>query len=254
MVLRFWIAIGLGLVPLASPEGQSPVRIFAAASLTEALLETIEVFHSKPGHGSGIRVIPQFGASSDLARQILAGAPAHLFFSADEKQMERLVAEKAIERASRTDLLSNHLVIVVPREGSSAVSSPEDLEQVSRIAFADPQAVPAGVYARQYLEARGLWERLKTRVVPTLDVRAALAAVAAGNVEAAFVYSTDAKIEPRVRVAFEVPAGEGPRIRYPLGLVSGSDEGARAFFRFLQSSEAAAVFTRYGFAVIGSEE
>jgi molybdate transport system substrate-binding protein len=90
-------------------------------------------------------------------------------------------------------------------------------------------------------------------VVPTLDVRAALAAVAAGNVEAALVYSTDAKIEPRVRVAFEVPAGEGPRIRYPLGLVTGSNEDARRFLRFLQSSEAAAVFTRYGFEVIRTE-
>jgi molybdate transport system substrate-binding protein len=252
--LSFWTAIGLGLALLASTDGESTVRIFAAASLTDALLETMKIFESKQGAGPSIRVVPQFGASSDLARQILAGAPAHLFFSADEKQMDRLLAENAIERDSRRDLLSNRLVIVVPREGSSLVRSPQDLERVRRIALADPEAVPAGVYARRYLESLGLWDRLRSRVVPTLDVRAALAAVAAGNVDAAFVYSTDAKIEARVRVAFEVPAGEGPKIRYPLGVVSGSQETARAFFRFLQSPEAAAVFSRHGFEVVGVEE
>jgi molybdate transport system substrate-binding protein len=148
-------------------------------------------------------------------------------------------------------LLSNHLVIVEARAAGEPIRSPRDLERGGRIALADPEAVPAGVYARQYLEKLGLWDRVRSRVVPTLDVRAALAAVASGNVDAGFVYRTDAILEPRVRVAFEVPRDEGPRIVYPLALVRGGSEEARALFRFLVSPEAAAVFERYGFVVLG---
>ena len=225
----------------------STVRVFAAASLTDSLGEIIDLFEASH---EGVRVVPQFGASNDLARQILAGAPAHLFFSADERQMDRAMAGGSIEEGSRRDLLSNHLVIVEARASGEPIRSPRDLERGGRIALADPEAVPAGVYARQYLEKLGLWDRVRSRVVPTLDVRAALAAVASGNVDAGFVYRTDAILEPRVRVAFEVPRDEGPRIVYPLALVRGGSEEARALFRFLVSPEAAAVFERYGFVVL----
>ena len=225
----------------------STVRVFAAASLTDSLGEIIDLFEASH---EGVRVVPQFGASNDLARQILAGAPAHLFFSADERQMDRAMAGGSIEEGSRRDLLSNHLVIVEGRASGEPIRSPRDLERGGRIALADPEAVPAGVYARQYLEKLGLWDRVRSRVVPTLDVRAALAAVASGNVDAGFVYRTDAILEPRVRVAFEVPRDEGPRIVYPLALVRGGSEEARALFRFLVSPEAAAVFERYGFVVL----
>jgi len=225
----------------------STVRVFAAASLTDSLGEIIDLFEASH---EGVRVVPQFGASNDLARQILAGAPAHLFFSADERQMDRAMAGGSIEEGSRRDLLSNHLVIVEGRASGEPIRSPRDLERGGRIALADPEAVPAGVYARQYLEKLGLWDRVRSRVVPTLDVRAALAAVASGNVDAGFVYRTDAILEPRVRVAFEVPRDEGPRIVYPLALVRGGSEGARALFRFLVSPQATAVFERYGFVVL----
>jgi molybdate transport system substrate-binding protein len=147
-------------------------------------------------------------------------------------------------------LLSNQLVVVEGRASGEPIRSPRDLGRGGRIALADPEAVPAGVYARQYLEKLGLWDRVRARVVPTLDVRAALAAVASGNVEAGFVYRTDAILESRVRVAFEVPRDGGPRIVYPLALVRGGSEEARALFRFLVSPEAAAVFERYGFVVL----
>jgi molybdate transport system substrate-binding protein len=225
----------------------STVRVFAAASLTDSLGEIIDLFEASH---EGVRVVPQFGASNDLARQILAGAPAHLFFSADERQMDRAMAGGSIEEGSRRDLLSNQLVVVEARAAGEPIRSPRDLERGLRIALADPEAVPAGVYARQYLEKLGLWDRVRARVVPTLDVRAALAAVASGNVDAGFVYRTDAILEPRVRVAFEVPRDEGPRIVYPLALVRGGSEEARALFRFLVSPEAAAVFERYGFVVL----
>jgi len=237
-----WMALAAAL---------STVRVFAAASLNDSLGEVIDLFEASH---TGVRVVPQFGASNDLARQILAGAPAHLFFSADERQMDRVAAGGGIEEGWRQDLLSNQLVIVEGRTAVSRIRGPRDLERVERIALGDPEAVPAGVYARQYLEKLGLWERLASRVVPTLDVRAALAAVASGNVEAGFVYRTDASLERRVRVAFEVPRDEGPRIVYPLALVRGGSEDARALYRFLASPVARAVFERYGFLVLGPNE
>lgn len=226
----------------------STVRVFAAASLSDSLEEIIDLFEASH---PGARVVPQFGASNDLARQILAGAPDHLFVSADERQMDRVASSGWIEKGWRRDLLSNQLVIVEGANVPSRIRGPKDLEAVDRIALGDPQAVPAGVYARQYLEKLGLWERLAGRVVPTLDVRAALAAVASGNVDAGFVYRTDASLEKRVRIAFEVPREEGPRIVYPLALVRGGSEEARALYRFLFSAEARAVFERHGFMVLG---
>jgi molybdate transport system substrate-binding protein len=106
------------------------------------------------------------------------------------------------------------------------------------------------VYAREYLEKLGLWERLSSRVVPTLDARAALAAVASGNVDAGIVYETDARMEPRVRVALVVPRDEGPPIVYPLALLRGGNEEARALYLFFLSAEAKAVFERRGFTVL----
>jgi molybdate transport system substrate-binding protein len=235
------------LLSLSTPQARDTVRIFAAASLTDAISEVIAAFESSH---PDVRVVPQFGGSNDLARQILAGAPAHLFFPADERQMDRLDAEGAIDSDSRRDLLSNQLVIVEALSAQPRIRTPADLEEVGKIALADPEAVPAGVYAREYLESLKLWRSVRPRVVPTLDVRAALAAVASGNVDAGFVYRTDALLERRVRVAFAVPAVEGPRIVYPLALVRGAgspSEAARSLYRFLVSSEAQPIFERHGF-------
>lgn len=232
-------------------EVDGTVRIFAAASLSDSLAEVIGAFETSH---PGVRVVPQFGASNDLARQILAGAPAHLFLSADDRQMERVAASGWIEKGWRRDLLSNQLVIVEGRTAPPRIHGPQDLEQVERIALGDPEAVPAGVYARRYLEKAGLWERLAARVVPTLDVRAALAAVASGNVDAGFVYRTDTSLEKRVRIAFEVPRDEGPRIVYPLALVGGGSEDARSLYRFLASAEVGTIFEKHGFVVLGGEK
>jgi molybdate transport system substrate-binding protein len=223
------------------------VRIFAAASLTDSLGEALSLFQR--AHPD-VRVIAQFGGSNDLVRQILAGAPADLFFSADERQMDRLQKEGFVE--SRKDVLSNGLVLVQPISSALDLRSTADLRKAERIAMADPGAVPAGVYAREYLERLGIWEEVRPRIVPTLDVRGALAAVAAANVDAAFVYRTDASIEPRVRVAFEVPREEGPKIVYPLASIRGrASDAAAALFRFLVTPEARAIFERYGFLDLG---
>jgi molybdate transport system substrate-binding protein len=236
-----------GLLALARRVGGETVVVFAAASLTEALTEIGAAFERR----TGSRVVFSFGASSDLARQIRAGAPAEVFVSADLSRMDELEAAGLVRAADRTTLLSNRLAVVVPKALTLAMRSPSDLTGARRIALADPEAVPAGVYARQWLEALGLWATLRDRVVPTLDVRAALAAVASEAADVGVVYRTDAGISTRVRVAFEVPEGEAPRIVYPAALLARSTgTAARAFVTSLRSAESRAVFTRLGFVVL----
>ena len=240
----FAILVLLSAVGTGSPE---EVTVFAAASLADAVEEIGRAYEKD----SGNKVVLNVGASNDLARQILAGAGADLFFSADRAQMD--VVEKAglVRGSDRIELLSNVLVVVVPAAAPTTVGSPADLALLRRIALADPEAVPAGVYARGYLESVGLWSALKDRVIPTLNVRAALAAVESGNADAALVYRTDAALSRRVRVAFTVPAEGGPGIVYVLApLVISRKPAALALVRRLAGPEARTVFERYGFRVL----
>lgn len=231
--------------------GQEPVRIFAAASLTDALAAVISDFEK--AHPS-MPVVVQYGGSNDLARQILAGAPADLFFSADRRQLDRVASHGLIDVEYRADVLSNELVVVRHRDAPDTVERPSDLEGLGRIAMADPQAVPAGVYARLYLESQGLWSRLRTRVVPTLDVRGALAAVASGNVDGGFVYRTDAAIEERAKIVYVVPREEGPPIFYSLGILEARTRpNVRALYDYLRSDAAGRIFEQFGFVVLEGE-
>ena len=224
--------------------------VFAAASLTEVLRDlgaSYEKTHPD-------RIAFNFGASSDLARQITAGAPADAFFSADVARMEELEQAGLVDRRERRNVLSNVLVIVVPRDAKTTIAEPSDLKKLRTIALANPEAVPAGVYAKQYLGSIGLWEPLKDKVVPTLDVRAALAVVGAEQAEAGIVYATDAAISKKVRVAFRVSREQGPPIVYPVAPLERSGKpAARAFVGFLASRDAAATYERYGFTVLPPE-
>ncbi len=221
--------------------------MLAAASLTDVLEELAESYQK----ASGDTLVLSFGASNLLARQVEEGAPADLFLSADEASMDRLEAQKLLVAGSRRSLLSNRLVIVVPTDSPLSIRTAEDLagSAVRHLALAEPRTVPAGIYAREYLSRKGLWERLAERVIPADNVRAALAVVEGGDAEAGIVYASDARMTRRVRVAFTVPAAEGPRISYPVALLSGSHEpeAARRVLEYLSSEAALAVFRRYGF-------
>ncbi len=224
--------------------------MFAAASLADALAEVGIAWAAV----SLSRPVFNFGASSDLARQIRAGAPADVFLSADRAQMDALEREGLVRAADRHDLLSNTLVVVVPSSSPARITGPRDLLAFATIALADPQAVPAGVYARAWLEGLGVWDELARRVVPTLHVRAALAAVESENAEAGIVYRTDAALSKRVRVVLEVPRQEGPPIVYPVApLATSGKPAAVAFVAYLRSAAARAVFTRHGFLVLGGQ-
>jgi molybdate transport system substrate-binding protein len=225
------------------------LHVFAAASLTDAMKEIGAGFEKQ----SGVHVSLNFGASSLLARQIEEGASADVFFSADEAKMDQLQKDGLIDQSSRKDLLGNSLVIVASADFSLTISTPADLlkPEIRKIALADPAAVPAGIYAREFLTHEALWEKLKAKVVPTENVRAALAAVEAGNADAAFVYKTDAAISKRVRVVYSAQEKDSPAIRYPMAIVKETKSRAAAeqFIVYLQSAAATAVFERFGFVV-----
>lgn len=225
------------------------VLVFAAASLSDALQE----IRARYEPGTADRVSFNFAASSALARQIDAGAPADLFFSADEEKMDPLQAKGLIVAATRASVLSNALVLVTPGDDARLAGPADLLKPVcARLALASPEAVPAGIYAKAYLRSHGWWEGVEAKVVPTENVRAALAAVESANADAAFVYRTDARASGKVRVAYEVPAAEAPSITYPVALVAGTrnEAAAKRFLRYLRGPEAGAVFTRHGFTVL----
>lgn len=241
--LLFLLIALAGAMPVAADE----VTIYAAASLTDALKEVVQGFEAHSGH----EVLFSLGASSDLARQIQAGAPADVFFAADEAQMKALESAGLVRAADRVNVLSNRLAVVVPASSTTKISQPTDLLAVKHLALADPEAVPAGVYARSWLVSVGLWDKLKDQVVPTLNVRAALAAVESENAEAGVVYRTDAAISKKVKTAFEVPREQGPTIVYPLApLVASKKAATPELVKYLVSATAREVYARSGFIVL----
>ena len=224
------------------------VNVYAAASLTDVLKEIAANYEKQ----SSDKIVFNFAASSMLARQITERAPADIFFSADEAKMNDLQKAGLIVNDTRRDMLSNSLVIVVPNDSRLTITSPDDLlAKTQKIAVADPRAVPAGIYTKEYLTGPGLWEKLASKIVPTENVRAALAAVESGNVDAGFVYKTDADISKKVKIAFSVPIEKGPAIRYPGAIVKETKNklAAENFLRYLQSNDARKLFERYGFIV-----
>jgi molybdate transport system substrate-binding protein len=226
------------------------ILVSAAASLTDVLKEIAAGYGTKSKNS----VRFNFGASNALARQIEEGAPADIFFSADLAQMHNLDQSGRLEPGTARNLLSNQLVIVVPADSKLAISSPKDLlkAEIKRIALAEPSAVPVGVYSSKYLADERLWEQLKSKIVPVQDVRATLASVESGNVDAGFVYKTDAAISKKVKVAYEVPVANGPKIMYPAAIVKESQHkrDARIFLNYLSTPEAKAIFKKYGFATV----
>lgn len=225
------------------------ILVSAAASLTDAIKEIGRIYQTQSEHTVNFN----FGPSSGLARQIDEGAPADIFFSADLAQMDRLEKNGRLEPGTRKNLLSNQLVMIVPFDSKLALSSPKDLLKaaVRTIVLAEPSSVPAGVYSKKYLVDEALWDSVSSKVVPVQDVRATLASVESGNVDAGFVYKTDAAISDRVNVVYEVPLDQGPSITYPIAVVKESKQkdAARDFIRFLESPAAKNIFDEYGFIV-----
>ena len=242
-------ALALGLAMLL-PAGQAPaekrITVSAAVSLTDAMGAVADAYSRT---GRGVRF--NFGASNVLARQIVNGAPVDVFISADEAQMDVVAAAGLLQAGSRVPLLRNQLAVAVPSDRPRTFRSFREIADPAfkRIAIGDPAAVPAGVYAKAYLQKEGLWQAVEARIVPTGSVRAALAAVESGAADAAIVYRTDVRVSPKVTVAWTVPVPDGPRVVYPGAVIrttTAADEAQR-FLDFLRSDVAVRIFERFGF-------
>ncbi len=242
------------LSPLPAAAGAEPVTIFAAASTTDAMTEIAELYEERSGQA--LRTV--FAASSTLARQIAQGAPADLYLSANPRWMDHLESRALIVPGSRRDLLGNSLVLIAPAAAPARIEIAPGLDLPSLLgdrplALADPDHVPAGIYAVEALGRLGAWPLASGRAAYTANVRAALALVDRGEAAAGIVYATDAAIAPRVRVLGTFPPDSHTAIRYPLAMIAGKDKAeTEAFHAFLQGPEAAARFRARGFILPGA--
>ena len=243
----------LTLLPAAAPHGRAAERgplILAAASLQESLNEAADAWAAK-GHR---RPIISFAGSSSLARQIMVGAPADLFLSADESWMDAVEKAGLLRPATRTTLLGNRLVLIGPASGKLRLNPARGFPLAralgrGRLAVADTRAVPAGKYAREALISLGVWRDVAARLAPAENVRAAMALVERRAAPLGIVYATDARASKRVRVVGHFPASSHTPIRYPIAILKASRHRDAAGFRaFLLSSEGRAIFARHGFS------
>ncbi len=205
---------------------------------------------------AGGKVAASYAASSALARQLEQGAPADVFGSADLEWMDYAVRNKAIDDATRINLLGNRLVLIAPKTsaiGDVAIGPGFDLAALAgdgRIATGDVASVPVGKYARAALESLGAWPAAERKFAMTENVRAALTLVARQEAALGIVYETDAKVEPGVKIVGRFPADSHPPIVYPFAAVTGAKGPAADYLAFLKSSAAKTIFERYGFTFL----
>ena len=231
--------------------GGETLTVFAAASLTEAMTEAGRKFEQS----QGVAVRFSFAASSTLARQIEAGAPAGLVALASEEWADYLAGRGMILRETRISVVGNRLVLIAPSGDEIALSEPPTTGEITatlgpagRLALGDPAHVPAGIYARQALESLGLWPAVAAHLALTDNVRAALTLVARGEAALGVVYATDARIAPDVRTVATLPGTSHTPVSYPFAIVRDGDSAeARAFLAFLAGAEGLAIFERFGF-------
>ena len=221
------------------------MTVSAAASLTDAFGEMKALFEK--AH-PGLTVYTNFAASNPLLKQLEEGAPADVFASADQETMDKAVAARVVDPATRRNFAVNDLVLIVPR-GAKKPASLEDLKAMKRIAIGNPDSVPAGRYTRDALTAAGLWEALLPECVQAASVRQALAYVARGEADAGFVYRTDAlQMGDRVEIALVV--GDHEAVLYPIAVATtgANPRAGQEFIDFVLSPEGQEVLARYGFS------
>ncbi|GAA5069044.1 molybdate ABC transporter substrate-binding protein [Lysobacter panacisoli] len=252
--MRAWIhrVFLLLVLALSGPAlAEEPVRVFAAASLTNALND-IGAEWEKAGHPKPSLA---YAASSALAKQIEAGAPADVFASADLTWMDYLDQRGKVQAGTRTNLLGNSLVMIVPQGRRFPVQTKRGFDLAGaftgKLCTGEPGVVPVGIYAREAMQNLGWWDSLKGRVVGTDDVRTALTFVERGECPLGIVYATDAKISQKVELLATFPANTHKPIVYPFAAVEGARPETKAFLRFVQTSPAAAaIFAKYGFTLL----
>jgi molybdate transport system substrate-binding protein len=248
------LAILLGSNHSPALAQEKSLTVFAAASMKNALDDISAAYTAK----SGVRIVASYAASSALAKQIEEGAPADIFASADTDWMDYSIGKKTINEPSRVNLLGNSLVLIAPKNSkiqNVAIGPGFDLSKLAgdgRIATADFKSVPVGKYAKASLDKLGAWTAAEPKFAMTENVRAALALVARGEAPLGIVYSTDAKVEPGVRIVGSFPADSHPAIIYPVAATSTAKPEANGYLAFLRSSAAKTIFEKYGFSFLVS--
>lgn len=252
---RRWVVLALLLsvnAAIAAEQEREPLTVFAAASLTDALQKVSDAYTKS----SGTPVRLSFAASSALAKQIESGARADVFFSADQEWMDYLDGKQLLKPASRRDLLGNRLALIAPRDSKVSLKLAPNapvaaaLGRNGRLATGDPDSVPAGKYAKAALTTLHLWDTLQSRLARAENVRVAMAYVARGEAPLGIVYSTDAAVEPRVRVVDVFPESSHPPITYPVALLKEAKPAASSFAEFLRGRQAQAIFVAAGFTFL----
>lgn len=230
------------------------LTVFAAASMKNALDDIDAAYTAK----TGVKVTVSYAASSTLARQIEQGAPADIFISADTDWMDYAIGKRTISEPTRVNLLSNSLVLIAPKDSgidNISIAAGFDLAKLagdSKIATGDVKSVPAGKYAKAALEKLGAWQAAEPKFAMAESVRAALTLVARGEAGLGIVYSTDARVEPGVKVVGTFPAGSHPSIIYPVAATMTAKPGTSDYLAFLRSTAAKTILERYGFTFLVS--
>jgi molybdate transport system substrate-binding protein len=237
-----------------APAQTKTLTVFAAASMKNALDEVDAAYSAK----TGVKINASYAASSTLAKQIEQGAPADVFVSADIAWMDYAAKKNTIAEPSRVNLLGNSIVLIAPKDSKIndvKVSQGFDLAKLAgdgKVATGDVKAVPVGKYAKAALEKLGAWTAVEPKMAMAENVRAALALVARSEAVLGIVYSTDAKVEPGVKIVGTFPATSHPPIIYPVAATSTAHEGTADYLAFLRTSAAKAIFEKYGFSFLVS--
>jgi molybdate transport system substrate-binding protein len=226
--------------------------VFAAASMKNALDDIDAAYTAK----TGVKIVASYAASSALAKQTEQGAPADIFVSADTDWMDYATARKNINEPTRVNLLGNSMVLIAPKDspiGNVTIGPGFDLAKLAgdgKVATGDVKAVPVGKYAKAALEKLGAWQAAATKFAMAESVRAALTLVARGEAVLGIVYTTDAKVEPGVKIVGTFPADSHPAIIYPVAATTTARAGAGDYLAFLRSSAAKTIFEKYGFTFL----
>src|SRR6201996_363370 len=243
----FLILWGAAFSP-ASAEDKT-LTVFAAASMKNALDDIDTAFTAK----TGIKVNASYAASSTLAKQIEQGAPADIFVSADTDWMDYAIGKKNINEPTRSNLLGNSIVLIAPKDSkidNVTIAQGFDLAKLAgdgKIATGDVKSVPVGKYAKAALEKLGAWQAAEPKFAMAESVRAALTLVARGKAVLGIVYSTDAKVEPGVKIVGPFPANSHPPIIYPVAATTTAKPEAVDYLAFLRTTAAKTIFEKYGF-------
>jgi molybdate transport system substrate-binding protein len=252
LLIAFSILFGSAFSPALAQH--KTLTVFAAASMKNAIEDIDAAWTAK----TGVKVVASYAASSALAKQIEQGAPADIFASADTDWMDYAIGKKNINQPTRTSLLGNTIVLIAPKDSkvdNVTIGPGFDLSKLAgdgKIATGDVKAVPVGKYAKAALEKLGAWDAAEPKFAMAESVRAALTLVSRGEAALGIVYSTDAKVDPGVKIVGTFPADSHPAIIYPVAATTTAKAEAADYLAFLRSPAAKAIFEKYGFRFLVS--